>query len=86
MEKKKRKADSVSKLTFNTSYAKVTYKYILAPIWIANFKFKDKLYNIVVNGQNGQIRGEAPVSPIKVILTILAIIAVIVILAMIFNS
>lgn len=86
MEKKKRKADSVSKLTFNTSYAKVTYKYILAPIWIANFKFKDKLYNIVVNGQNGQIRGEAPVSPIKVILTILAVIAVIVILAMIFNS
>lgn len=86
MEKKRRKADSVSKLTFNTSYAKVTYKYILAPIWIANFKFKDKLYNIVVNGQNGQIRGEAPVSPIKVILTILAIIAVIVILAMIFNS
>jgi len=86
MEKKKRKADSVSKLTFNTSYAKVTYKYILAPIWIANFKFKDKLYNIVVNGQNGQIRGEAPVSPIKVILTILVIIAVIVILAMIFNS
>ena len=77
MEKKKRKADSVSKLTFNTAYSKVTYKYVLAPIWIANFKFKDKVYNIVVNGQTGQIRGEAPVSPAKVAIAIAIAIAVI---------
>ena len=77
MEKKKHHADSVSKVTFNTAYSKVTYKYVLAPIWIANFKFKEKLYNIVVNGQTGQIRGEAPVSPLKVAIAI--IIAIIVI-------
>ena len=77
MEKKKRKADSVSKLTFNTAYSKVTYKYVLAPIWIANFKFKEKVYNIVVNGQTGQIRGEAPVSPVKVAIAIAIVIAVI---------
>ena len=77
MERKKHHADRVSKLDFNTSYAKVTYKYVLAPIWIANFKFKEKLYNIVVNGQSGQIRGEAPVSPIKVAIAIAIAIAVI---------
>ena len=77
MEKKRRHADSVSSVIFNTAYSKVTYKYVLAPIWIANFKFKEKLYNIVVNGQTGQIRGEAPVSPLKVAIAI--IIAIIVI-------
>ena len=86
MEKKKRKADSVSKITFNTAYSKVTYKYVLAPIWIANFKFKEKLYNIVINGQTGQIKGEAPVSPIKVaVAIILAIIALIVVFCLLNN-
>lgn len=78
MERKRRNADSVSKLNFNTAYSKVTYKYILAPIWIANFKFKDKVYNIVVNGQTGQIRGEAPVSPAKVAIAIAIAIAVLI--------
>ena len=86
MEKKKHKADSVSKLTFNTAYSKVTYKYVLAPIWIANFKFKEKIYNIVVNGQTGQIRGEAPVSPAKVAIAIAIAIAVLIILYLIFNN
>ena len=86
MEKKRHHADSVSKVTFNTAYSKVTYKYVLAPIWIPNFKFKEKVYNIVVNGQNGQIRGEAPVSPIKVIIAIiLAILAIMIVCALLNN-
>ena len=86
MEKKKHNADSVSKLTFNTAYSKVTYKYVLAPIWIANFKFKEKIYNIVVNGQTGQIKGEAPVSPAKVAIAIAIAIAVLIILYLLFNN
>lgn len=85
MEKKRHHADSVSKLDFNTSYAKVTYKYVLAPIWIANFKFKEKVYNIVVNGQNGQIRGEAPVSPAKVCIAIGIAVAVIALFIFLLN-
>ena len=85
MEKRKRKADSVSKLNFSTAYSKVTYKYVLAPIWIASFKYKEKVYNIVVNGQTGQIRGEAPVSPAKVAIAI-AIAVVVIALLMYFMS
>ena len=86
MEKKKHHADSVSKVTFNTAYSKVTYKYVLAPIWIANFKFKEKLYNIVINGQTGQIKGEAPVSPLKVAIAIIIAIVVLLILFGLFNN
>ncbi|MBR3461048.1 MAG: TFIIB-type zinc ribbon-containing protein [Clostridiales bacterium] len=86
MERKKHHADRVSKVTFNTAYSKVTYKYVLAPIWIANFKFKEKIYNIVVNGQTGQIKGEAPVSPLKVIIAIiLAILAIMIVCALLNN-
>ncbi len=86
MEKRRRNADSISKVTFSTAYSKVTYKYVLAPIWIANFKFKEKVYNIVVNGQTGQIRGEAPVSPIKVAIAIAIAIAVCILLYFLLNN
>ena len=86
MEKKRHHADSVSKVTFNTAYSKVTYKYVLAPIWIANFKFKEKVYNIVVNGQTGKIEGQAPVSPAKVAIAIAIAIAVLIILFLLFNN
>ena len=86
MERKRHHADRVSKVTFNTAYSKVTYKYVLAPIWIANFKFKEKIYNIVVNGQTGQIKGEAPVSPLKVVIAIIIAIIVLIILFNIFGN
>lgn len=69
-------ADVVSNLRVSTAYDNVTFKYLLAPIWISNFKFNNKIYNFVVNGQTGKIAGKSPVSVLKVILTI--IIAIIV--------
>ena len=82
----KRRADSISKVDFATSYANVTFKYILAPIWIANFKFKDKVYNIVVNGQTGKISGKSPISALKVILAIIITIIVLIVLYSLLNN
>ena len=86
MEKKRHHADTVSKVIFNTAYSRVTFKYVLAPIWIANFKFKEKLFNIVINGQTGQVRGEAPVSPLKVFIAILIAIAVFALIAFLLSN
>lgn len=84
-EKKVEKADTVSGVTFDTNFSKVTFKYVLAPIWISNYKFNDKVFNFVVNGQTGKIAGKSPVSVPKVIATIAAIIAAIVIIYLLFN-
>ncbi|MCP5108511.1 MAG: hypothetical protein GY950_34315 [bacterium] len=70
--------------TMNTSYSDVTFKHILLPIWISSYKYKQKPYRFVINGQTGEVQGERPYSAIKIILAILlaiAVIAVIVILA-----
>ncbi len=80
------KADHVSDLNMSTSFDDVTFKYLLAPIWIANYKFGDKEYSFAVNGQTGKVSGSSPVSPLKVFLTILAIIAVLIILFMVFGN
>ena len=84
-ERKLERADTVSKVTFDTDFSKVTFKYVLAPIWISNYKFNGKVFNFVVNGQTGKIAGKSPVSVPKVIATIAAIIAALVIISLILN-
>lgn len=64
--KKRYHADRVADVHLSTSYDKITYKYILAPIWLSAFKYADKTYNFVVNGQTGKISGKTPISPLRV--------------------
>ena len=83
--KKKNRADRIDRLQFSTVYDNITFKYLLAPIWLASYKYKDQVYNIVINGQTGKIGGKAPVSALKVFLFILAIVAAIIILYFLFG-
>jgi DNA-directed RNA polymerase subunit RPC12/RpoP len=69
--KGKWRADKVDSLRFSTLYSKITYKYLLMPVWISSFKFKEKVYQFVVNGQTGKVGGKAPVSALRVILAVL---------------
>ncbi len=84
--RKKTRCDRVDRLQFSTMYDNITFKYLLAPIWLASYKYKDQIYNIVINGQTGKVGGKAPVSALKVILFILAIIAIIIIFYFIFGN
>ncbi len=42
-------------------------EYALFPVWVYNFKWKDKDNKIYVNGQTGKVIGRTPVSKIKVL-------------------
>jgi LSD1 subclass zinc finger protein len=64
--------------TANTTYNDITFKHILLPIWISSYRFKEKVYRFLINGQTGEVQGERPWSWIKISLAILALIAVIV--------
>jgi ribosomal protein S27E len=80
------KADRVGTIKLSTAYDKVTFKYLLAPIWMSSFKFNGKVYNFVVNGQTGKVAGKAPISALRVaIAIILGIIAFIIVMS-ILNS
>jgi LSD1 subclass zinc finger protein len=71
--------------TMNTSYSDITFKHILLPIWISSYRYKDKVYRFLINGQTGEVQGERPYSVIKIILTVLIVIAVIIGAILIFN-
>jgi DNA-directed RNA polymerase subunit RPC12/RpoP len=76
-------ADRVRSLNVSTSYDDITYKYLTLPVWISSFRYKDKPYQFMVNGQTGKVGGNTPVSPIRVavaVFIVLAIIALIIVL------
>ncbi|ANX00825.1 hypothetical protein CSTERLE_04130 [Thermoclostridium stercorarium subsp. leptospartum DSM 9219] len=58
-------ADEVRNLRVRTSYSNVKFKHILLPVWIAAYRYGDRIYKFVVNGQTGLVKGEAPVSIVK---------------------
>lgn len=65
------RCDRVSSVKFSTIYSNITYKYIMVPVWMSSFKYKEKTYQFVVNGQTGKVGGKAPVSAFRVILAVL---------------
>ncbi len=70
-----RKYDEVADIRIAPVYSDETYKHIMLPIYSAAYHYKDKVYNLLINGQTGEIEGEYPLSIIKIaIAVILAII------------
>ncbi len=69
-------ADDVRFLKIHPSFTGIKYKYLLLPVWMACFKYKEKVYRFMVNGQTGRVSGKIPISAFKVAITVVAAIAV----------
>jgi DNA-directed RNA polymerase subunit RPC12/RpoP len=65
--------DTYRNLQVRSNYYNQTFKHVLLPIWISAFRYGDKPYRFLVNGQTGEVVGKAPWSVIKIVLFILAI-------------
>ena len=46
------------------------------PVWLLSYNFREKAYQVVVNGVTGGMAGEYPKSPWKIALLVLAAIIV----------
>ncbi|MBI9100762.1 MAG: hypothetical protein JEY91_19980 [Spirochaetaceae bacterium] len=66
----------------NSSYNDIKFKHLLLPVWISAYKFKDKIYNFMVNARTGEVQGNRPYSVAKILFALLC--AAIVIAAGIF--
>ena len=64
----------------------MTFKHVLLPVWIAAYRYKDKPYQFLVNGQTGEVVGKAPWSFWKIFFFSLFCVAVVVVLALAFRN
>jgi DNA-directed RNA polymerase subunit RPC12/RpoP len=64
----------------STSYSAITFKHILLPVYIAAYRFNNKVYQVLVNACTCEVQGERPYSAWKIaglVILILIVIAVI---------
>jgi hypothetical protein len=68
-----------------TNYSAVTFKHLLLPVYAGAYRFRDKVYQIVVNGRTGEVQGERPYSFWKIFFFVLALVALLLIVALVFG-
>ena len=68
--RREKHADRVGRINLSTTYSDITYKYLLLPVWLSTFKYQDKVYQFMVNGQTGKVSGKTPISVFRVLLAI----------------
>jgi len=51
--------------TFPTNITVLSYKLLLLPFWIANYRHEDNVYTVVINGQTNRITGQKPSGLLK---------------------
>jgi DNA-directed RNA polymerase subunit RPC12/RpoP len=78
--------DEVRSLVVQNQYSNETFKPVLLPVYVAAYRYNNKPFRFLVNGQTGEVRGEAPYSWVKITLAVLAVVAVIVALVLIFGG
>lgn len=69
--------DTHRNLHVNNAYGQKTFKHVLLPLFIASYMYNQKTYRFLVNGQTGEVRGEAPYSVVKIVLFVLMIVAIV---------
>ncbi|MBN1665812.1 MAG: zinc ribbon domain-containing protein [Anaerolineales bacterium] len=60
----------VRNFAMTADFADETWRYILLPVYISTYPYENKIYQILINGQNGTVSGQKPVAWWKVWLAV----------------
>ncbi len=72
--------DTQRNLRVSSAYSGQTFKHILAPLWMLQYRYGAKNFQVVMNGYTGKISGDYPKSWVKIFFAVLAVIVVLLIL------
>ena len=73
--------DTYRNLVVDATYTNLTFKHILAPVWLLTYTYHASRYQVVLNGVTGTMAGSRPYSWIKIALLVIAILIVLGIVA-----
>jgi DNA-directed RNA polymerase subunit RPC12/RpoP len=69
--------DTSRGLSVSNDFQQVAFKHVLLPVWIAAYRYKGKVFRFLVNGQTGEIVGDAPYSVPKIVALVLFLLVLI---------
>lgn len=64
---------TVTSLFVDTNYSNEKYNYQLLPLYYVSFKYKDKQYTALMNGQTGKVGKGLPISKLKVTFVVIIV-------------
>ncbi len=70
----------------STTYKEPKFKYVLLPVWLSAYKYKNKVYQFIINARTGEVQGERPYSAFKIALAVIAAIIIAIVLYTIANN
>jgi DNA-directed RNA polymerase subunit RPC12/RpoP len=73
--------DTHRNLSVSSDLSQLTYKHVLLPVWVASYRYNNKTFQFMINGQNGKVQGEKPISWIKVAIAVVIAVVVIGVIA-----
>ncbi len=65
----------VRNFTMTADFADEAWRYLLLPVYLTAYKFEDKVFQVMINGQTGAVAGQKPVAWWKIWLAVAAILA-----------
>jgi len=65
----------VRNFSMNLDFADESWRYVLLPVYLTNFMYDKQSYQVMINGQNGEIAGQRPADWNKVWLVIAVLLA-----------
>ncbi|NCO41155.1 MAG: primosomal protein N' (replication factor Y) - superfamily II helicase, partial [Armatimonadetes bacterium] len=68
--------DTQRSLQVDTRFSDVTWKHLLLPVFVASYRYAGKRYHFLINGQTGEVAGQAPLSWWKILGAVLAAAAI----------
>jgi DNA-directed RNA polymerase subunit RPC12/RpoP len=58
-------SSSYRNLKVNVRIERLSSEPILLPVWVVSYRYRNRLYRILINGQTGRVNGDAPYSWLK---------------------
>lgn len=65
----------IRNFSMNLDFNDESWRYILLPVYLANYRYGHESYQVVINGQTGEMAGQRPVDWRKIWLVIAALVA-----------
>jgi predicted RNA-binding Zn-ribbon protein involved in translation (DUF1610 family) len=65
----------VRNFSMNLDFSQESWRYVLLPIYVASYQYQGVTYQVMVNGQTGNVAGQRPVDWTKVWLVIAAVLS-----------
>jgi hypothetical protein len=78
--------DRQRSLRASHTFAAVRFAHVLLPMWIAAYRYRGRLHRFIINGQTGEISGQAPLSAGKLGLLLAIAVALLFALVLLLHS